>query len=254
MGWIALPDELKTFVSPHGRRAAVTVFKGRVAGTSTWSETHVTSSGGGGSGYVDPQHGGHIQVQAPVISSYVTENREFFLTDGGKEQSYKFTNADFPIREGHVVSAIYVAPDKTRPLVACAVNHATDQRIALILARSVWDRLTNTLEVYKRNFVEFTCHPMMIFFVSIVDVFFVGLERCAIFAGIAGAIRVYTHFWDKWVVRNCANALGAHLEAVAKFVAATPLQDEQLRPHELSPPIAPVYAAAPASRLAAAGR
>jgi hypothetical protein len=125
-----------------------------------------------------------------------------------------------------VISVYYLAPDKTSPLIVWAINHATDQRHGPSWGRWLWDRLLNKLEVYKRTFIEFASHSATIVGVSLIEVFFVGLIRRALFA--------------------------AHLEAVAKLVAVTPLLDEQLRQQELRPPIATIYAAAPAPQLAAA--
>ena len=148
---------------------------------------------------------------------------------------------------------LYLTPEKSNPMLVSATNDTTEKRYSPYFPRWAWDRLTNTLEVNKRKFVEFVCQPTAIVVASIIDVFFVGLELCLTFAAIAGAIRVYTHFWDKRVRNNCRNALNAHLAAVSKIVDATPLEDAPSRPAEHRPAIAPVYTAEAAGQLAAAG-
>ncbi len=87
---------------------------GTVVSVSKRSETHVsgTSIGGGGGGYVHPQHGGHISVSAPSIDirSEVATVLEFFLKDStGKERDFTFRNADLPLHTGQRVTIVTVA-------------------------------------------------------------------------------------------------------------------------------------------------
>jgi hypothetical protein len=67
----------------------------------TWTETHVSSSGGGG--YVHPTYGGH--VSAPTVSSKIVEREKYFVkTDDGKEVELKDAVTG---RKGHQVTLVY---------------------------------------------------------------------------------------------------------------------------------------------------
>lgn len=103
---------------------------GEVIGTNKFSETHVSSSGGGGTvgGYVGP-HGGNVggSVSAPVIRSTAVTNHEFWIrTDEGKEIPIKLKGVDIPIREGQRIT-IVSANRKNREELFAVVNH-NDER------------------------------------------------------------------------------------------------------------------------------
>ena len=75
---------------------------GEVLGQNKYSETHVSSSGGGG--HVT-QHGGH--VSAPKVHSTTVTNHEFWIkTDDGTEESVQLSGYDIPLREGQRITLI----------------------------------------------------------------------------------------------------------------------------------------------------
>jgi len=75
---------------------------GEVLSQNKFSETHVSSSGGGG--YVG-KSGGH--VSAPTVRSSTSINQEFWIkTDDGKEKSVQLYDQDIPIREGQKITLI----------------------------------------------------------------------------------------------------------------------------------------------------
>ena len=75
---------------------------GEVLGSNKYSETHVSSSGGGG--YVG-QHGGH--VSAPTIHSSTVTNHEFWIkTEDGLEKPIKLRGIDVPLRPGQKITLI----------------------------------------------------------------------------------------------------------------------------------------------------
>ncbi|MBI3285315.1 MAG: hypothetical protein HYZ65_10780 [Burkholderiales bacterium] len=77
---------------------------GEVIGSNKYSETHVSSSGGGG--YVG-KHGGH--VSAPQIHSTVVTNHEFWIkTPDGKEKDIKLAGVNIPLRVGQKITLISV--------------------------------------------------------------------------------------------------------------------------------------------------
>lgn len=75
---------------------------GEVLGSDKYSETHITSSGGGG--YVG-QNGGH--VSAPTINSSTVTNHEFWIkTEDGLEKAIKLRGSDIPLRPGQKITLI----------------------------------------------------------------------------------------------------------------------------------------------------
>lgn len=78
------------------------VFTGVVMELRTWTETRVTSSGGGGAIYQ-----GTGFVSGTRVSSHVTRHDELFVRDTeGNERSVRFTNVDLPVRNGSRVSTV----------------------------------------------------------------------------------------------------------------------------------------------------
>lgn len=57
--------------------------------------------------------------------------REFFLRDGGVEQSFRIPNGDFRVRPGSIVSVVQVEPPGTKPVLHLAKNHDTGQQVVV---------------------------------------------------------------------------------------------------------------------------
>jgi hypothetical protein len=75
---------------------------GEILSQNKFSETHVSSSGGGG--YVG-KHGGH--VGAPNVQSESITNHEFWIkTEDGNEKSIQLSGHDIPLREGQKITLI----------------------------------------------------------------------------------------------------------------------------------------------------
>lgn len=115
----------------RGKIIAFDRIAGEVIGTNKFSETHVTSSGGGGtvSGYVGP-YGGHVggSVSAPVVTSHATTKHEFWIrTDTGKEVAIKLTGVDIPLRAGQNVT-LYLARNSnaSEGWYCIIVNHSSE--------------------------------------------------------------------------------------------------------------------------------
>jgi hypothetical protein len=78
------------------------VFSGVVMEVRTWTETRVTSSGGGGALYQ-----GTGVVSGTQVSSEVTRRDELFVRDSdGSEQSLSLTNVGLAVRNGSRVSTV----------------------------------------------------------------------------------------------------------------------------------------------------
>lgn len=91
------------------KNASITLIRGKVIAARRWSDTHVSSSGGGG--YVDAKMGGH--VQAAQVHSDVVQHMEIFIrtSDAEEEQRHDFGFTDLSFREGNDVFLITVKPE-----------------------------------------------------------------------------------------------------------------------------------------------
>ena len=116
MGVVDFQDGLGDF---HGTKFIA--FKGRVADHSTWSSTHTH-----GRGYGTAEYGMEMK-----IDSVVKEKREFFLKDGDQEQAHRFTDVDFRVRSGSIVSVVAVQPPGGSAQYFFAKNHDTGERVFL---------------------------------------------------------------------------------------------------------------------------
>lgn len=97
MGYTELPT-----ITVEGLVIRLEVFSGVVMEARRWSETEVSSSGGGG--YVINGTG---HVSAARVSSNVIRHCEVFVRDEcGNERSLQLTNVDLPVRHGSRVSTV----------------------------------------------------------------------------------------------------------------------------------------------------
>lgn len=88
------------FRFPDGSVGWIQSQRGVVAGLRKWSETHVTSSGGGG--YL---HQGTGHVAAPTVRSVAVEKAEFWLKpEAGSEIRLM---ANVAVRDGHDVAVVW---------------------------------------------------------------------------------------------------------------------------------------------------
>lgn len=105
------------------RRKSVEFWKisGEVIGSNKFSETHVSSSGGGG--YIG-QHGGH--VTAPTVRSETVTNHEFWIkTEDGLEKDIKLRGIDVPLRSGQKITLISAGIKGTnKGWYSILVNHS----------------------------------------------------------------------------------------------------------------------------------
>ena len=93
---------------------AVIAKTGEVAGSKTWSDTIVKSSGGGG--YISAKYGGY--VAAPKISSTINIRTVFYIIlDNGQEVEIDSSGWDFSPRDGQRVTAIFYEDLKEKDLV-----------------------------------------------------------------------------------------------------------------------------------------
>jgi len=88
------------------------------------SETHVSSSGGGG--YVG-SHGGQVAA-AQVHSTVITTDDIWIEQENGSEKKISLTNYDVALRSGHKISIFYaVLEGENKGPYMCLVNHSDGQ-------------------------------------------------------------------------------------------------------------------------------
>ncbi len=107
-----------------GREVDITYFTGEVVGSDKYSETYVSSSGGGG--YVGP-NGGH--VSAPTVSSTTVTCHEFWLRgEDGTEKSISLRGYDIPLRTGQKVTMVMAGDAKASTgRYTTLVNHSAQR-------------------------------------------------------------------------------------------------------------------------------
>jgi len=121
------------------------ILSGEVIDTSKHSETHVSSSGGGG--YVG-QHGGH--VSAPAVSSKTITKHEFWVrTDDGKEEEIQLSGVDISLRKSQKITLLYAALVGTNDGYCVAViNHTTGKNSPVTTVQE----LNKLLEIDIKHF------------------------------------------------------------------------------------------------------
>jgi hypothetical protein len=105
----------------RGKEVEFLQVTGEVLGSNKYSETHVSSSGGGG--YVG-KYGGN--VSAPQIHSTAVTNHEFWIkTEDGVEVDIKLQGTDIPLRVGQRISVIAATrKGSERMWYSVLVNHS----------------------------------------------------------------------------------------------------------------------------------
>lgn len=85
---------------------------GTVVSVKRWSDTHVSSSGGGGS--VAPKYGGY--VAAPKVHSEVVQRQEVFLRNhDGKEMAFELGGTNVAAREGSTLLVAWGGFEEKEP-------------------------------------------------------------------------------------------------------------------------------------------
>lgn len=104
------------------------ISRGVVVGDKKWSDTHISSSGGGG--YVGPQ-GGYVSL--PSVKSSVKQRHEVWFKMDGADQEFDLDlgGLDVPIREGHKVTFLEAYVNEDRKLFFL-INKATRQSHRLL--------------------------------------------------------------------------------------------------------------------------
>ena len=98
-----------------------------VSEPKTWSETRVSSSGGGG--YVHPQHGGH--VAAPTVHSTSVERSSYFVKYPNQREVE--IRDGVACRNGHRIYAVFMTrPDKDANMLVATFNRDTHYYLRVV--------------------------------------------------------------------------------------------------------------------------
>ena len=104
-----------------GKQIAFAGMTGEVVGSQKFSETKISSSGGGG--YVGPEGG---RISAPTIRSTSVTNHEIWIrAEDGVEHNVSLRGLDIPLREGQKVTLVATARKGAGVMMYCMlVNHS----------------------------------------------------------------------------------------------------------------------------------
>ena len=188
----------------------VTVQFGHVSGTvlssRKTSETHVSSSGGGGR---VGRRGGY--VAAPKVHSRVVTKHEFWLRKlDGTEQVFQFTNRDIALREGQQVSLLIAArANAKQSWYAELVNHDARNRTAI----STVPELAEHLQLNEFTSQSFVKLGLLLGGAWMAIHFGSGLFGLAVFGAF-----VYIAMKRQMRSRSAQRALATHLAGLANNV------------------------------------
>ncbi|MDI1299549.1 hypothetical protein [Methylotenera sp.] len=181
---------------------------GEVFSNHKFSETHVSSSGGGG--YVDAQYGGN--VAAASVHSTVTTVHEFWIKDeAGKQHAINLRGKDIPLAVGQKVTLVlagFVGKDR---YYASLFNHDAERHWQILGGAE----LINLLFFPEQSVMKFLIKACIAIAIYILMLNFTsGYVTVAIHIGLI----CYCVNWYRNKSKK-AKELDAHLEKIAKEIA-----------------------------------
>lgn len=199
----------------HGKKeVAFYTVTGEVLGNDKYSETHVSSSGGGG--YVG-QYGGHIS--APQVSSRTTTNQEIWIkTESGSEKSIQLKGYDIPMRPGHKITVISAGnKDADSHWYTAIVNHSTEKHWLLNKADDLNKLLKIELATGKSLLMAVLMFFCLLFFMALVAQDFgnTGTGQMIMWGTPIGFF-IYRVIVKNTRASNMCKALNLHLENIVK--------------------------------------
>lgn len=176
---------------------------GEIMAQNKYSETHVSSSGGGG--YVGT-HGGHIS--APSVHSTTVTNHEFWIkTEDGSEESVQLAGRDIPLREGQKITLISAGiKGKGEGYYSVLVNHNANKHWFINKA----DRLNKLLKIDVASGKSILITGGLFCLVTYIT------ESLGTGAVIAGAFVIYRLATKIYRIIKMTDALDQHLESLAQ--------------------------------------
>jgi hypothetical protein len=208
---------MENFTWHNGKTFEFKTRTGEVLSTNKISETHVSSSGGGG--YVDPQYGG--QVAAAQVSSTVTINHEFWIKEeDGNERAVQLYG-DIPLKVGQKVTLILCTLlGEEKGYYVVLYNHNAKKHWFIFSG----EKLYNNFFPSKAGL--YADHPVFLLFNVKFMAYIVGSLLAWYFinfyAGLAVlAWGIYRAFAAAKKQENSGKALDAHLEKMAKDLSVS---------------------------------
>lgn len=177
---------------------------GEVIGQNKYSETHISSSGGGGQVI-----NGSGFVKAPEINTETIENHEFWIRKpNGTEKSIKLVDANIPLRIGQKITLISAGlKDKDTGYHVVLVNHNANSHWFVNNLVNITER---KLKLSKRaSVLPIFIAPFVWFFLSYVW----GDVVAAIFCGGSAYAWIKT---KKSRFDDAYSKLKSHLEMLAQ--------------------------------------
>jgi len=195
---------------------------GEVIGSDKFSETRVSSSGGGG--YISPNGG---RIQTPTVRSSSVTNHEFWMkTDDGLEKDISIRGSDIPLRTGQRVTIISAGREEANSgYYSVLVNHTAGKHWFINTA----EQLNRSWELFLVGGWTFltacVMFPAIWYFVppskeighlsGFLTSLFLTISFLAIRFSILGGIRSEFH-----------QKLQAHLESLAQYTYKNLKEDQ----------------------------
>lgn len=177
---------------------------GIVLGTDKYSETHISSSGGGG--YVGP-HGGH--VSGPTVSSRTVTNHEFWIKkEDGSEQDIQLRGVDIPLRPGQKITIISSKlKDANSGWYTALVNHN---------AKKYW-QVSNSKELNQLLRLEVVTFKSLLIAITLLPLVYFLSHSVPAALSAATAFIIYRFFLKNYRMNKIHKSLNSHIEKIAKI-------------------------------------
>lgn len=188
---------------------------GEILGTQKYSETHVSSSGGGG--YVNQGNG---YISAPTVHSRVVTQHEFWLkTEDGQEVAIKLSGFDIPLREGQKITIISAGnAGENSGWYSVLVNHNAGQHWFLNNAA----RLNQKLKFAPLSITPVVAGmPALILTAILVAISWFTNSTFLAFV-ICGAFLLYALIKEQARIKEVQQKLDRHLEDLAQWAYSNP--------------------------------
>jgi len=192
---------------------------GEVIGNQKYSETHVSSSGGGG--FVS-NSGGY--VEAPSVNSTTILNQDFWIrTEDGQEIPIQLKDSDIPLRIGQKISVIYSRREESDSgWASTLVNHSANRYWHI----NNYEVLSEYLKVgilLKNHKLRFFLMTISIYILSIVIIFQLEflVENFEFYSGLVISIFpiliiVFLNKYYNFRLKKASKALQSHLENLSQ--------------------------------------
>ncbi len=214
--------------SHRGKHVEFWTITGEVLGSEKYSETHVTSSGGGGhvSGYVGPNGGtvgGH--VDAPVISSQSVTNHDFWIrTVEGLEKDIQLKGVDIPLRVGQKITLVSAGlKGKNKRWYTMLVNHNAGKRWLINSPEELNQKLSLEIMTGKSLVIGIVLGVGGAYLAGddVIQLGQYGIHTYLIPVAGATCFVIYRYFLKKVRFSRLLKQLRAHLDKLAENVYRT---------------------------------